>query len=318
MSHKDYIINALLESLKKPISGQELASRFQISRTSIWKNIQSLKHEGYIIEVVGRKGYVLKNLTTLPIEREIKRNLHTKRFGKRVFYYNKTESTNNLAKELARTGLSEGVVVIASEQTGGRGRLDRTWESPEGGIFLSIVLRPQTDMSNITKLTLLSGLAVVKAIRLLYNLDVLLKWPNDIFIEGKKLGGILTEVEGETERVNFIVVGIGINANSSVNVDVPTTSLKNEIRKDVHLTNLIQKILEQMEALYLDYSSDSSKFLEEYKQYSNMLGKEVKVVQPRKTIMGKAVDIDGDGALILRLVDGSYESIVSGDCIFLR
>lgn len=146
----------------------------------------------------------------------------------------------------------------------------------------------------------------------------MLKWPNDIFFAGKKLGGILTEVEGETERVNFVVVGIGINANCSVNVDIPTTSIKNEIQKEVSLTRLVLKILEQMEGLYIDYLSDSSKFFGEYKQYSNMLGKDVMIVQPRKTIRGKAVDIDRDGALVLRLVDGSYASIVSGDCILLR
>ena len=318
MSQRDLIVNALLEEPKKTISGEDLAKRLSISRTSVWKNIKALQKEGYEIKVLKARGYRLKNLTKRPLEREVKRGLYTKRFGNRVFYYEEIDSTNNAAKELARKGVENGALVIAGRQSKGRGRLERRWKSPEGGLYASIVLRPDIHPSRLTAVALLFGLAIVKAIKSLHNLDVKLKWPNDVLYKDKKLAGVLTEMEGEADKVNFIVVGMGINANTDVSVDIPATSLKRETGAEVNLVALLQETLWQAEGLYEGFIKDPTAFLDEYKEHCQTLGRDVKIVQPSRILVGRGVDIDKDGALVLCLPDGSYEKVLSGDCIHLR
>ncbi|MFQ5800597.1 MAG: biotin--[acetyl-CoA-carboxylase] ligase, partial [Candidatus Hydrothermarchaeales archaeon] len=309
MSHSDLIIGAFLDDPKRTLSGEALARRLGVSRTSVWKHIKALQEEGYRIEVLKGRGYRLKGLSARPIEREVKRGLLTERFGQRVFYYEKIGSTNDVVKELARRGEKEGTLVIAEEQLNGRGRLDRSWESPRGGVFMSLIMRPNLHPTELTRLILLSGVAVARAIKSLYGLDGRLKWPNDIFYEDKKLGGILSEMEGEAERVNFVVVGIGIDANCNVSVDIPTTSLKKETGREINIIKLVQEILKEVESLYEAFMKGSLAFLEEYKELSHTLGRDVKIVRLKDTIVGRAVDIDSNGALVLRLPDGSYEKV---------
>jgi BirA family biotin operon repressor/biotin-[acetyl-CoA-carboxylase] ligase len=318
MSHSDYIINTLLDEPEKTLSGGEFAKRLGVSRTAVWKRVKALQKEGYEIEVLKGKGYRLNKLTSKPVEREITRGLLTKKFGQRVVYHDEVDSTNEIAKELARKGEKEGALVIASEQSKGKGRLDRVWESPKGGVFMSLILNPDIHPKAASKLTLLSGLAVIRAIKSLYDLDAKLKWPNDIILNDKKLGGVLSEMEGEAERVNFVVVGIGIDANCEVSVDMPTTSLKEEIGREVDIIQLVRETLKQFEVLYNEFIVGSSEFLEDYKKNSHTLGRDVKIMQPKGSIIGKAVDVDEDGALVIRLGDGSYETVLSGDCVYLR
>jgi BirA family biotin operon repressor/biotin-[acetyl-CoA-carboxylase] ligase len=318
MQLEDLIINVLLEEPEQIVSGETIARRLNVSRTGVWKNITALQKEGYEIEVLKGRGYKLNRLTHLPVEREVQRNLKTKKLGKKVFYINRAGSTNDVAKELARKGGEEGTLVIAGEQSKGRGRLGRNWTSPEGGLFMSLILRPNIPPVKLTSLTLISGLAVVKAIRSLYDLDVELKWPNDVMFQEKKLGGILTELEGEAEMVKFVVAGLGLNANCEVFLDIPTTSLRKELWAEVRITGLVQEILRHLEKLYEKFLEGFEGLLDEYKKYSQTLWKNVKIVQPKGSISGRAVDIDQDGALILRLADGSHERILSGDCQLMR
>ncbi|MEE9610409.1 MAG: biotin--[acetyl-CoA-carboxylase] ligase [Desulfatiglandales bacterium] len=317
MAHSDSIIDFLLETPDRTLSGEELGRSLGISRTAIWKNIQALQKEGYEIVVRKGRGYKLKALTSRPVAREIMRGLSTKILGRQVKYFGEVESTNNIAKKLARGGAADGTLVIASAQTKGRGRLDRTWESPVGGVFMSIILRPDIHPSSITGLTLLSGLAVVKAVKSLYELEVGLKWPNDLVINCKKLGGILSEMEGEAEHVNFVVVGIGIDANSDVTVDIPSTSINSEIGREVEIIGLVQEILKEMEGRHLGFLDDSTAFLDEYKKSCSTLGRVVKIQGHSKTLTGRAVDIDSDGALLLQMPDGTVEKVLSGDCVHL-
>jgi BirA family biotin operon repressor/biotin-[acetyl-CoA-carboxylase] ligase len=318
MSHGDSIINAFLEESDQTLTGGEIAKLLEISKAAVRKNIKTLQLEGYRIEVSPGESYTLTALTPRPLERELKRGLRTKSFGRRVFYYEKVDSTNNKAKELARGGEEEGTVVLAEEQSQGRGRLGRSWDSPKGGLFMSIILRPKLHPTKINGLTLLFGLAALRAIRMVGNLKVELKWPNDIVIENKKFGGILSEMEGGVERINFVVIGIGIDANCDVSVDIPTTSLKKEIGGDVDTVELVKEILKQGEDLYDKFKSGSTEFLVEYKKNSSTIGRDVEVVQPKRTLVGRAVDFDSSGALLLRLGDGSHEKVLSGDCIHLR
>lgn len=318
MEYESLIIDALLEAGAKPVSGEELAGRLGISRTAVWKHIRALQREGYHIEVLRGRGYALKRLSSRPLEREVRRGLSTRRFGKRVIYYERVGSTNDVARELARQGAEEGTVVIAGEQTRGRGRLDRSWESPEGGVFLSLIVRPHIPPAAISRLSLLAGLAAAKAAESFSGVPIGLKWPNDLMVDDRKVGGVLCEMEGEAERVDFAIVGIGIDANCDVSVDIPTTSLKKEAGAAVDITGLIREVLRVFENLYEGFLRGAADFLEDYKERSQTLGKDVKILQPKREIAGKAVDIDGEGALVLRLRDGSYERVLSGDCIHLR
>jgi BirA family biotin operon repressor/biotin-[acetyl-CoA-carboxylase] ligase len=318
MSHGDVIIDLFLQEPERILSGEDIARRLGLSRTSVWKNIKTLQKEGYKIEAFKGRGYKIKGLTEKPIEREVKRELNTKRIGRDVIYHDTVKSTNDIAKELARRGGKEGTVVVAAEQSKGRGRLNRTWRSPRGGVFMSILLKPDLHPGALSRLTLLSGLAVVRAIKSLYGLAVELKWPNDLIVKDRKLGGILSEMEGEAQRVNFVVIGIGLNANTKVSINTPTTSIKELIGGEVELVQLIREILTHFEQLYEGFLSGSLAFIEEYKDISHTLEKDVKIIQQGGVIIGRAVDIDEDGAMVLRLADGSYQKVLSGDCVTLR
>jgi BirA family biotin operon repressor/biotin-[acetyl-CoA-carboxylase] ligase len=179
---------------------------------------------------------------------------------------------------------------------------------------MSLILRPDIHPSSITGLTLLSGLAVVRAVKSLYGLDVGLKWPNDLIVSDKKLSGILSEMEGEADRVKFVVVGIGINANCDVTVDIPSTSIKAELGREIETIGLVQEILKELEELYLAFLEDSSTFLDEYRKNCHTLGRVVEIQGYGKTIAGRAIDIEVDGALLIQMSDGTIEKVLSGDC----
>jgi BirA family biotin operon repressor/biotin-[acetyl-CoA-carboxylase] ligase len=317
MAPTDSIVDFLLKEPDRTLSGGELGSRLGISRTAVWKKVQALQKEGYEIEVRKGKGYKLKAVTSKPVPREISRGLLTKSFGRTSFYCQEVDSTNNVAKALAREGSADGTLVIASAQTKGRGRLDRAWESPEGGIYMSLILRPNIHPSSVTRLTLISGLAVVKAVKSLFDLEVGLKWPNDILVNGKKLGGILSEMEAEADKVDFAIVGIGIDANCDVAVGIPSTSIKSEVGNEIDIISLVQEILKDMEGLYFEFLEESITLLDDYKKNCQTLGKIVEIQGHGKTITGRAVDIDSDGALLLQMSDGRVEKVLSGDCIHL-
>ncbi len=319
MSLGDLIIEALIEEPRAIISGEEIAKSLGVSRTSIWKKIKSLKREGYEIEELKGKGYRLLSLSNRPLEREIKRGLTTRRFGKMVYHHERIGSTNDYAKRLARKGEREGAVIIAEEQSKGRGRLERKWISPRGGLYLSLIVRPNLQSHALIGVTLLAGLAVVKAIESLYKIPgVGLKWPNDLYVGEKKIGGILSEMEGEADRVHYIVIGVGINANSSVQADIPTSSLKKEIGEEINIAELAKKILIELESLYEEFEKGSTDFLKDYREYSHTIGKDVRIELPGRNIEGKAVNVNDEGALVLKLPGGSIEKIYFGDCIHLR
>ncbi len=314
----DFIVNTLLESKGQTVSGEKLANRFKVTRTAVWKSVKSLQKEGYNITIEKRRGYRLNKLTKRPIEREIKRGLATERLGQKVHYFDTVDSTNNAAKELARTGALEGTVVVALTQTMGRGRHNRIWESPKGGVYMSVVLRPGLHPKDLTRLTLLSGLAVATALNSLYDIKVRLKWPNDLMLNSRKLGGILSEMEGEAQKVNFVIVGIGLNANTDIKVDIPTATVKKVIEKEVDLVLIIKEVLKYLERLYDEFLKNPTGFLKEYREISHTLRRDVEISLETEVIRGNAVDIDSDGALELRLPDGSYTKILSGDCRYLK
>ncbi|MCZ7356206.1 MAG: biotin--[acetyl-CoA-carboxylase] ligase [Candidatus Methanoperedens sp.] len=319
---KDKIIERLIKSKGERISGERLANELSVSRAAIWKHIQALREEGYMIDSSTNLGYSLITSPDQLTTGEIRAGLKTAMIGKNIQYFKETESTNIIARGIAKS-VEEGTVVIAESQTGGRGRLGRKWISPEGGIWLSIILKPRIQPLYASRITLLAGVSVAKAIRAL-GLPAKIKWPNDVLINGKKVCGILTEIEAEIDLIDYCVVGIGIDAN----IDTETfpeeardssTSLKRELGHEINRVEFVQRLLEEFEALYQRFQKDDfSSILEEWRNMSATIGEWVKISTQTKTIYGEAIGVDNEGALILETGEGKLEKIVAGNCEHLR
>ena len=306
---------------KEYISGEVLAQKLGISRVAVWKQIQKLKDMGYKIISDQNLGYCLVSRPDLLLPQEIQRGLSTTYIGKKIFYFPELESTNIMAKEKAlhrAEGIDEGTLIITEKQSAGKGRLGRKWFSPTGGIWLSIILYPQLPPSYIPRITLMTAVAVVKAIKICTQIEPQIKWPNDILISEKKVCGILTEMSAELDMINWVVVGIGINANIE-HQDFPediqenTISLKEVSGKEVLRVMLIQIFLQEFEKYYDKFKrKEFLSILEEWKLNSHTLGKKIRVDMGEKIITGEAVNINEEGALILKKEDGKLINIISG------
>lgn len=309
---------------KEYVSGEVLAKKLGISRVAVWKQIQKLKDMGYKIISDQNLGYCLISRPDLLLPQEIQRGLSTKYVGKEIFYFPELKSTNIIAKEktLHRAeGINEGTLIIAERQSAGKGRLGRKWFSPAGGIWLSIILYPQLSPSYISRITLMTAVAVVKAIKICTQIESQIKWPNDILINEKKVCGILTEMSAELDIINWVVVGIGINANID-HQDFPediqknTISLKEILGKKVLRVKLVQTFLQEFEKYYESLKRrEFSSILKEWKLYSHTLGKKIRVDMGERIITGEAMDINEEGALILKKGDGELVEIISGTII---
>ena len=316
------IIKILKGSDGEAVSGEELGNRLGISRTMVWKYIKSLTKEGYEIESSTRKGYILRSVPDLLYPDAIQMGLKTSLIGQKIHHFDELTSTNIIAKELAHDA-EDGTVVVAEVQKGGRGRLGREWLSPRGGIWMSVILKPTISLAHASRLTLVAGISVSKAMRKL-GVDARIKWPNDILIDGKKVCGILTEVNAEMELVDYIVVGIGINANVDMDEfsddvkDVATT-LMSELGEPIERVSFIQDVLFELEQEYIRFRTQPfSGILDEWTSLSDTIGRQVTVTTPSKTIEGKAAGITEDGALSIEGLDGTREDVMAGLCIYAR
>lgn len=322
MTIKDKILEKLIKNKGKPVSGERLASELSVSRTAIWKHIKVLKDEGYMIDSSTNIGYSLNETPDTLAPGEIKAGLKTKVIGKDIKYFKETESTNIIAREIAAS-VGEGTIVIAESQTAGRGRMGRKWISPEGGIWISIILKPKIEPVYAPRITLLAGVSVAKTMQG-FGLPAKIKWPNDILINGKKVCGILTEIGAEVDIIDYLVVGIGIDAN----VDTGTfpeefrdnsTSLEKEMGHKINRVEFVQKLLEEFEALYTKFQKDGfPQILEEWRNMSATIGQWVKITVQARTIYGEATGVDNEGALILETGEGHLEKIVAGNCEHMR
>ncbi|MDA8441419.1 MAG: biotin--[acetyl-CoA-carboxylase] ligase [Peptococcaceae bacterium] len=314
---REQILNFLFAKQGEYVSGEELSKILGVSRAAVWKHINRLKEEGYRIESQTRLGHRLENKSGPFNKYELKRNLGTARFGCDIVVRPEVTSTNDLAKELARTGAQAGTVIVAEVQQGGRGRRGRHWISPKGGIWMSAILRPTMELKNVANYTLLAGVAVTHAINQVTGLNVGIKWPNDVLLQGKKVGGILTEVIGEWQAVEFLVLGIGVNANlseASIATQVDATSLQIALGKPVDLVVIIQEILRQIERLEnLLLAGGNSAILQEWRRLAVCLNCEVVIKETGREWMGQSVDIDADGALLVEDQQGKLVKIYSGD-----
>lgn len=302
------------------LSGQALADILGCSRTAIWKHIEELRKDGFILEAVRKKGYRIVSTLDNVSENEIRLGLQTNKLGKTIHYLESTESTQKIAHQLSQDGCPEGTIVIAEEQTNGRGRLTRHWHSPkQTGIWMSVVLRPNLPPHKAPQFTLITAVAVVQAIEDLCDIHPEIKWPNDILIDGKKVTGILTELQADSDKIHSIIIGIGINVNQSKDqfpneLHSIATSLAIESGEKIVRAALIQKILANLERyyqVYLEQGFTPLKIL--WESYAISIGKEIIARTISGDITGKAIGISNEGVLKIQDHNGQIHDIYSAD-----
>nr|WP_247681631.1 biotin--[acetyl-CoA-carboxylase] ligase [Paenibacillus sp. Marseille-P2973] len=314
------LLDILREHRGSYISGEEISRRLSISRTAVWKQINKLREEGYEFEAVSRKGYRLVFAPDKLEEGDVLKELQTKSFGRDLNLMEVTSSTQEAARLLAEEGAPEGTLVIAEEQTGGRGRQGKRWYSPaRKGIWMSLLLRPQRPLSFAPQLTLLTAVAVCRAIRKVTGVDAGIKWPNDLLVQGKKICGILIESVGEDERIKYCIAGIGIDVNVELE-ELPlelhkvATSLKIESGQTQSRATLISAVMNELEQLYNLYEEEGFAPIGHlWEALSVTLGKRVTVKTPRGETEGTAEALDESGALVLLDDTGNHITIFSGD-----
>lgn len=311
-------ILALLREKDGYISGQDICNQFGVSRTAVWKNINALKNEGYEIDSVTNKGYRLLSEPDIINEMRIREYLHTKWMGKNIIYMPVMDSTNTQAKRMGEEGAEHGTLVVTECQTAGRGRRGRTWESPKGNVYFTVLLRPDVEVSRASMITLVSALALAKAIEQVTNLQVQIKWPNDVVANGKKLCGILTESSTDLEYINYLVVGIGVNMNQTEfpeEIAGKASSLLLELGHSVNRSEVLGAFLNQFEKYYEIFieTENMSNLVDIYNEMLVNCGREVKIIEKDKESVLKAVGIDENGGLLVEDKDGNIESIISGE-----
>lgn len=311
-------ILALLKSSSDYVSGQDICNRLGVSRTAVWKNINTLKQEGYEIDSVNNKGYRLISEPDIINEMRIREYMNTKWMGKKIIYLPVTDSTNTQAKRLGEEGAEHGTLVVTQCQTAGRGRRGRSWESPEGNVYFTFILRPDVEVSRASMITLVSALALAKAIEKVTGLNTQIKWPNDVVANGKKLCGILTESSTDLEYINYVVVGIGINVNQTSFPDEladKASSLFLELGHSVNRGAVLGEFLNLFEVYYDIFikTEDMSGLIDVYNEMLVNCGREVKIIEKDKERILKAIGIDENGGLIVENPEGIRESIISGE-----
>ncbi|MEH6945848.1 biotin--[acetyl-CoA-carboxylase] ligase [Bacillus sp. JJ634] len=302
------------------ISGQQIADYIGCSRTAVWKHIEDLRTEGYVVEAVRNKGYRIITTPEKVTANEIQLGLQTKTLGKKVHYEESVETTQKIAHTLSNEGAPEGTLVVAEEQRGGKGRLMRPWYSPKyTGVWMSLILRPSIPFHEAPQLTLLAAVAVAQAIENTTELKPQIKWPNDILINRKKVTGILTELQAESDRIHSVIIGIGMNINQK-QTDFPeelqeiATSLAIAGGQNISRAKVIQEVLVRLEALYELYLAEGfSPIKELWESYAISLGQEIKATTVNETIVGKALGITDAGVLLLEDQNGKVHSIYSAD-----
>ena len=298
----------LLTALKEAddyLSGQELCEKFGVSRTAIWKAVNQLKQAGYEIEAIQNKGYKIISTPDRLSESELNSIRKTAWAGREIFYFPSIDSTNAKAKQLAEEGHASGTLVVAEKQSAGRGRRGRNWESPAGnGIFMTLMIKPEINPNNASMLTLVTALAVSKAITNQTGRPAGIKWPNDIVMNGKKICGILTEMSAQFDYVNHIVIGVGINVHNETfpeEISQMATSIFLETGEHLNRAKLIEEVLEQFESYYDIYlqTEDLSGLVKEYNAHLVNMHQNVRVLDPKEPFEGKAMGITPKGELIV-------------------
>ena len=300
------------------ISGQEISEKLGVSRQAVWKSINALKEKGYEIQSVTNRGYRLVSSPDYLNESSLKTLLHNKIIGKNLIVLDSVNSTNDHLKKLGNEGCENGTVVAAREQTRGKGRLGRTWQSKkDDGIAFSVLLRPNVAPSEVSAITPLAGLAVCKAIREYTKLDCVIKWPNDIIVGRKKLVGILTEMSAEFEAVEYVITGIGINVDHTSfpeEIAFKATSLLLETGRHIDKNEFLACVLEHLENEFVKNNLElTPTALSEYTDLCATVGRSVTFQRGTRRISGMAVGVSEHGELKVMMSDGTICLVNSGE-----
>ena len=320
------VLAKLTEHGSEYLSGETLGAELDISRAAVWKHIKALRDEGYDIKASSRRGYRLNDAGDLINVPVLKDSLSETVFGKEIIFFDELDSTNSKASSMAIAGAPEGTVIIADSQLAGRGRMGRQWHSPSGkGIWLSVILRPNLPAHMVQLITLAASLAVAQAIERVTGAEPGIKWPNDVLLDGKKVCGILTEMNTEIDKVKHIVLGVGINFSQQPE-DFPSEILESAVSILMHIKNndkhfknytrndIIREVLISFDKCYENLLvGRGSTIVEGWKDYSATIGKRICVHDRERKYFGKAADIGQDGSLILETDDGEIKTIVSGE-----
>lgn len=319
MSIKSDILREFEKSKGQVVSGSKLAKELNVSRTSVWKHIGDLRKEGYEITAVTNKGYSLSENTDLISSEGILNYLNKEYLDTKIVCYKELESTNKTAKELAFNGLEHGTVIISEKQTAGRGRLGRSFYSPENtGIYMSIILRPELTISNSVLITTAASVAVCRAIEKVTGIDTKIKWINDIVLNNKKVCGILTEASTDFEsgNVNYIILGMGINFKTPKEgfpeeLKDTATSLFDESKCNISRNELCAEIINQVLSMIDNLKTNN--FIDEYKKRSIVLNQDITFIRNGVSTKGKAIDINNDGSLVVEKEDKEITILNSGE-----
>ncbi|HKI51633.1 MAG TPA: biotin--[acetyl-CoA-carboxylase] ligase [Geothermobacteraceae bacterium] len=304
------------------LSGEELSQELGISRTAVWKHIRALRALGYQIDAVTSKGYRLLSGPVALVADEIRSRLSTRVIGREILCHEQLASTNLTAMELGEAGAAEGLVVIAEQQTAGKGRLGRRWESPAGvNLYLSILLRPAMPPWEVPRLTFLSAVAAARALQDVTGLKVEVKWPNDLLVNGKKIAGLLNEMSAESDAVHHVVLGLGLNINMTADqfpseLRYPATSVWLEKGTLTSRLDVVVALLEHFDRLYDEFLRCGMEPVRQaWQELFAMLGKAVRVESGPASLKGVVAGIDEEGALLLQLPDGTIEKVLAGDVL---
>ena len=296
----------ILRAENDVVSGETFSSHLGISRVSVWKHIKKLREVGYHIQATP-KGYRLISTHD---------SIYPWEFGDReakIHYFEEVTSTMDVARNLARNHCPDFSVVIAGHQKKGRGRLKRTWLSSEGGLYFTIILRPQIPPALSSRVNFAASMILALTLSKMFRIDAMIKWPNDILVHGRKVAGLLSEMEAESDIITYINIGIGINVNNDPTSREPmATSLKKILGRNISRKQLLSEFLDHFEYRINNMTLDN--VISEWKSYTMTIGRHVKIVTLHDDSEGLAMDVDENGALILKLADGSIKKIVYGDC----
>jgi BirA family biotin operon repressor/biotin-[acetyl-CoA-carboxylase] ligase len=296
----------ILRAESDVVSGETLSAYLKISRVSIWKHIKKLQEVGYNIQATP-KGYRLINDPDV---------LHPWEFGDRelkIHYFDEVTSTMDVAGNLARNNAPHFTVVIAGRQSKGRGRLKRAWVSSQGGLYFTIILRPQIPPALSSRVNFAASMVLARTLQNMFHIDAKVKWPNDILVHEKKVAGLLSEMEAETDRVTFINIGMGVNVNNDPTPREPmATSLKKILGRNISRKQLLSGFLDEFEHVMNNGPLDN--VISEWKTHAMTIGRRVTIVTTHDEFKGLAMDVDNTGALMLKLEDGSLKKIIYGDC----
>ena len=306
------------------LSGQDLSDVLKISRVAVWKHIKKIQTLGYKIESKQKLGYRLIDNTEKLLPWEITRDLKTQLIGKRVYYFEEIDSTQNFAQNIAADKKENGTIIIAEKQTSGRGRLDRKWTSPKGGIWFSLIIHPKFDVSSSTLIPILSAVALSKSIKSVLDIETEVKWPNDITMNGKKVAGVLVDASFQTNSIDYLILGIGIN------FDIDAKKLEKRLTKTPNFYGigslrrkedktppkiLLKEFLLQFEKnLFQLDKADKSKIIKEWTKRAAGIGKKITINTSNGKISGISQGIDNDGALKIK-TRNKIQKIYVGDVV---